>query len=338
MNALRRLCLGLAAGLGLSVALHGTPAAEQQLAVAGSPVGTIQDRNFERLFTTLRQNGIHTYFPTFQYEEVPAPRSLGFEKDFAPPCSPNDPSFAALRRTGMKLIIPGEFVYPDPRRLGRSKLSADPLSQIIACAGRERIAGITTYDEAAFHGIPLDAVASFYARVKQIDPTLPVLMVHGPIITDKREFSSTSKIGGYLQKVTAYSEYADIVGFDVYPVPAFLAKVATPLSGGAEVDVDRAIPEYLSWLNRAVPNKPKLIVLQGFAYTNLYAQSFLDANVPATLRAAIQAPSMAQMTLMLQQARSAGVDLVIWWGPSALPTAQDAPWPTILELGRRHGR
>ncbi|MGB7241001.1 MAG: hypothetical protein WBC93_02805 [Sulfitobacter sp.] len=315
-----------------------TQTTAQQLGVAGSPVASIQGKGFQQLFETLRGNGINSYFPTFQYQEVPAPKSLGFETDFVAPCSADDPAFQALRNTGMKLIIPGEYVYPKPGRIGRTTSANDPLNRIIACAGRNQIAAITNYDEAAFQGRSINDVAKFYAQVKKIDPTLPVLMVHGPIITDKRAFSSQSKIARYLEEVIAYSAHADVVGFDVYPVPAFLAKVATPFSGGVDVAVDRAVGDYMAWLNQAVPNKRKLMVLQGFAYSDLYEKSYREANFPAELLATIKAPDKKEMALMLRQARDAGVEFVIWWGPSALPSNDAAPWQTILDLGRKYGR
>ena len=330
-----RILAVLATLLGLGVA---APATAQNLAVAGSPIGTIQDRNYSRLFSELRANGIHGYFPTFQYVEVPSPKSLGFESDFSMPCSPNDKGFAALRATGMKLIIPGELVYPSPGRIGRNTPANDPLNRIIACAGRENIAAITNYDEAAFHGIPLRDVSKFYNQVKAIDPTLPVLMVHGPIITDKREFRSNRLIDDYLAKVQAYSAYSDITGFDLYPIPAFLSKIATPLSGGANVEANRVVQEYMSWINQAVPGKKKLLVMQGFAYTNLYEKKFREDNFPRELLDAIKPPSRNEMKMMMNQARSAGVDLVIWWGPASLPSKDTAPWPSILEMGRIHGR
>lgn len=311
------------------------PATEaQQFAVAGSPVESIRDRNYERLFQNLRDNGIHFYFPTFQYQEVPEARSLGFEEDFSAPCSPDDPGFRALRATGMQLILSGELVYADPGRLGRAPRNDDPLSQILACAGREHIAAITNYDEAAFHGRPIGDVADFYAHVKAVIPDLPVLMVHGPIITDKPEFSSAGQIEEYLANVQAYSAHADIVGFDIYPFPAFLAKLATPLSNGAEVEESRAIREYMSWLNDAVPSKRKLIVMQGFAYTNLYEKGFREANFPQELLDAIKAPTKSEMSMMVDQALAAGAELLIWWGPSSLPDADTAPWPTILDIAR----
>ncbi|WP_298259303.1 hypothetical protein [uncultured Litoreibacter sp.] len=314
-----------------------TSVTAQEIVVAGSPVGSISDRNYARLFRELRANGISTYFPTFQFQEVPRPKSLGFETDFVAPCSPDDPAFQELRKSGVRLLIPGEFVYPDPHHIGHMPPAEDPLTQIISCAGRDAIAGITNYDEAAFHGISLDAVAAFYARVKEIDPSLPVLMVHGPIITDKRSFRSKRRISAYLEKVTTYSEHADIVGFDIYPIPAMVAKIATPQSGGAQVTPDRVVQDYMAWINQALPNKRKLVVLQGFAYTNLYEATFLKANVPEAVRDAIKPPTPDEIAMMYNQASAAGAEMVVFWGTSSLPDSSTAPWPAILELGRKHG-
>ena len=61
------------------------PGRAQSFGVAGSPMETIEDRDYLRLFTTLKSSGIDTYFPTFQYQEVPQALSLGYEIDFLPP-------------------------------------------------------------------------------------------------------------------------------------------------------------------------------------------------------------------------------------------------------------
>ena len=324
--------------LSLLMATFATTAPAQQLGVAGSPVSSIQDRNYSRLFQNLVSNGIKLYFPTFQYVEVPRAKSLGFESDFAVPCSPNDPAFRAVRESGIKLILPGELVYPRANRIGRGSRANDPLVQLINCAGRNNIAGISNYDEAADQGRSINDVAKFYAHVKSIDPSLPVLMVHGPIITDKPQYRSVAQIQKYLNYVQAYSAHADIVGFDVYPVPAFLAKVATPMSKGREVAVNQAVVDYMRWLKQAVPGKPKLMVLQGFAYTNLYDKKYREANVPASLLATIKPPSRNETELMLKQARDQGVQMVIWWGVASLPNTQTEPWPSILGAGRKFGR
>ncbi len=335
--ALGRLALAAALACGIGAWSGGTAVA-QDFAVAGTPLNTVQGRDYGTLFRSLRQNKVSAYFPTFQYEEVPAPKSLGYETDFQAPCTPDDPAFAALRASGMKLILAAELIYPDPGRIGRDTGANDPLQQIIACAGREHLAAITTYDEAAFHGIPESAVRALYDHVKGSVPDLPVLMVHGPIITDKRKFRNNRRIGDYLEDVVKFSAHADVVGFDVYPVPAVVAKVATPLSGGDMVDVPRVVQDYTNWLKANVPNKQHLMVLQGFGYADLYEPEYLRANVPQELRDIVRAPNVDELTMMVEQARANGVDLIIWWGGAALRSHQDAPWPGIMQLARRYGR
>ena len=330
-----KVFLGL---LSILVALAVRPAAAFDIGVAGSPVASISDGDFKGLFSELRRNGISVYFPTFQFQEVPEPRSLGFEKDFTVPCAPDDPAFQALRDTGMKIILPGEFVYPAPERIGDVAISLDPLSQLIACAGRDHIAGITNYDEAAFHGIPIGDVEKFYARVKQIDPSLPVLMVHAPVITDKPSLRGERRIKAYLDEVRAYGAHADIVGFDVYPVPAAVANIATPFSGDKPVGAGTVVADYMSWLNEALPGKRKLMVLQGFAYSDLYEGRYREANVPAALLQIIEPPDADQMSAMFTQARSAGAELILYWGQASLPDTTTPPWPSILALGRRFGQ
>ncbi|RKF14756.1 hypothetical protein D6850_07705 [Roseovarius spongiae] len=322
--------------LGLAVALAAPgPARAADFVAAGVPKNIAASRDYGAIFRHLRDNGIDMFFPTFQYQEVPAPRSFGFESDFTPPCSGNAPAFAALRASGVRLVMPAELLYPDPGRINRVSVAADPLTQLIACAGRANIGAVTNYDEAAMHGIPESAAQALYNRVKQIDPSLPVLMVHGPIVIDKPQFSSDAKVQGYLQKVVRYSRHADAVGFDVYPVPSPIAKIATPGSKRAVVSPEQAIAGYAGFLKANFPQKDTLLVLQGFAYTDLYERGFLEANVPAAMRAMIPAPSRSQIDMMVGQAVSSGVDYIIWWGQAALKSTNAAPWPDILRAARR---
>ncbi|WP_322867277.1 hypothetical protein U5922_014495 [Aquicoccus sp. G2-2] len=229
-----------------------------------------------------------------------------------------------------------ELIYRKPNRIGRVPVSADPLSQIIACVGRKNIAAVTNYDEAAFQGISEKSVEALYNRVKQIDSTLPVFMVHAPILTDKPQFANTGHVDRYLEAVKRYSRYADVVGFDVYPVPSLISKAATPTSRLAVVGPDQAIAQYTAWVKANIPDKKTLIVLQGFAYTDLYAPEFVQKNVPAPLRAIIKPPSRNEIDSMVAQAKAAGVGVIIWWGQASLNSTEDAPWPDILRSARRH--
>lgn len=333
------LAAGAALGLGPAALALARPINAEQInfVVAGAPSDLVADRDYLTLFTLLRQNGVTGFFPTFQYQEVPRARSYGYESDFAPPCSPNDRAFKALA-SGIKLVLPAELVYPHPSIFSKPMSANDPLTQIIACAGRSNIAGITSYDEAAFQGVSHSDVKGFYDHVKAIDETLPVLMVHGPLVADRRAFNTSSKRRAYLEKVVAYSNFADVVGFDVYPVPALVAKLAMPSSNGRIETADKAVKDYATWLKSALPGKRKLMVLQGFSYADLYERNYLESNVPANLRAVIQAPSRSELEMMVQQAQAGGVEMIVWWGQAALRTSHQPPWPDILWLGRKYGR
>lgn len=302
----------------------------QTFGVAGTPISTVEDRNYEGVFRALRNSGVDTYFPTFQYQEVPEPLSFGFETDFLPPCTADDPGFRALRSTGMKLIVPGELIYPDPSILTRDAKSEDPLAQIIECAGPDGVAAITNYDEAVLNGRPIQDVAALYEHLKSVAPNLPVLMVHGPIVADRPEFSRPDLIETYLQRVQAFSEFADVVGFDVYPFPAFLMQLATPSSGGMIVEEARVVEEYLTWIGDVLPRKSKLIVLQGFALTDLYDPDFLESNFSADLLATVAAPANGEIQMMVKQAKAHDAEFIFWWGGAALKSADDPPWPSIL--------
>ncbi|GLQ35136.1 hypothetical protein GCM10007939_14190 [Amylibacter marinus] len=139
-----------------------------------------------------------------------------------------------------------------------------------------------------------------------------------------------------MDDVIAFSAYADIVGFDVYPIPIVVSRVATPLSNGNDTTPDKAVVEYLTWLNSAIPNKPKLMVLQGFSYTDMYEASFLKANVSKELRDIVSPPNAQEINMMVNQAKQNGVSKIIWWGQAALKTSKQAPWPDILRMGQKY--
>lgn len=299
---------------------------------AGVPVGLAQSRDYLRIFSYLKSNGINVFLPTFQYSEAPTAQSLGFESDFLVPCSPQSTAFKALKDTGMKIVIPADILYP--RDNGIPSMENDPLTQLIACAGREQIFGMSNYDEPAFQGIKIKEVKSLFERVKAIDSTVPVLMVHGPIVLDKPEFASQEQRNEYLAKVAIYSEFADIVGFDVYPVTTDIAKVGSPQSQGNIVGHDEAIPGYINWLRENLPGKKHLMVYQGFSYVDMFESNYLNTLISADQRQAIRAPSRAELNSMISSAVSSDVSLVIFWGQGMLRTLDQEPWPDIVEIVR----
>ncbi len=302
------------------------------LGVAGVPMALGKSRNYDGIFATLRDAGITVYFPTSQYLEQPAPMSLGTESDFLAPCSPNAPAFEALRRNGIRLLIAGELVYA--RGTDLPPLRNDPLRQIIDCAGRDHIYGILSYDEPVSTGATLDDVSGLFNRVKEIDPTLPVLMVHAPIILDLPQLATLDDQKAYLKQVKSYSRFADVVGFDVYPVVKQVTKTGTPSSQGAIADHATAIKDYMRWLRSSVPNRGYMMVLQGFSYADQFEPNFLRSIAPEEILATVRAPSLEETKEMAQLSIDGGAELLVWWGVSFQKDDKSQIWRDILKTTR----
>jgi hypothetical protein len=303
-------------------------AAALDTGVAGTPESVAQTRNYDRIFSLLAAAGATVFFPTFQTVEAPAPKSLGFEADFVPPCEPGDPAFVAARRHGIKLIVPASLLYPATGAL--PPLNEDPLAELIECAGRDAIFGLLSFDEPADSNNASEAaVAEVYARAKLIDPTLPVLMVHAPIVMDKPQFATQALRATYLERVKAYSQHADIVGFDVYPVTPEMAKIASPSSAGEIVVHDAGIRDYMAWLRSEIPDRKHMMVLQGFGYVDQY-DDVLVAQAPAELRALARQPDAIETMEMAKISAEGGASLILWWGTSLQRNEDSQVWRDIL--------
>lgn len=203
------------------MALLATPLQAQEFAAAGVPRSLAAARDYPALFAHLEENGISLFFPTFQYAESPAPLSYGFEADFLPPCRPDDPAFRALRASNVKLILLGPLLMPNLR---------EALSQVLACAGGH-VAAVGNYDEPVSQEVYFDRVALLYELVKEVDPSLDVLMGHAPILNDNNDLLPAALRQRYLEAIRRYSEMADIVGFDIYPYPQALVQIGAPTAG-----------------------------------------------------------------------------------------------------------
>lgn len=325
-----KLASGLIAWCFVFLLASGAHAAD--LGVAGVPITLGKSRDYYDIFTALRAAGVSVYFPTSQYLEQPAPKALGTEADFLAPCSPDSPAFDALRRSGMRLIVSGDLIYP--RGSDFPPLSKDPLQKIIDCAGRDRIYGVLSYDEPVTAGATLDHVSELFDRVKKVDTTLPVLMVHAPIILDLPEFATLDGQAAYLKKVKSYSRFADVVGFDVYPVVKEITKVGTPSSEGAFADHTAAIADYMTWLRISVPDRRYFMVLQGFSYVDQFEPKFLRSIAPEEVLSAVRAPNLEETMDMAQLSIDGGAELLIWWGVSFQKDETAPIWRDILKTTR----
>ncbi len=290
---------------------------------AGVPTYVVDGRDYDRAFEQLADAGITVFFPTFQYQEIPDPRSLGYETDFLPPCSSEDPAFVAMRAHNIRLLAPGQLLYPPGQPMPSDE--NDPLLALLECAGYEGVVGVLSIDE-PFGAIrdpenPYQDVAALYERVKTVAPELPVLMVHAPVpAVVGGESITPALIDYYLGEVAVFSQYADAVGFDVYPIPSEVADVTTPYQGGAQVDHATTVAEYIQWLQML--DKPYFMALQAFSYDRLYADT----------TAAIRPPTEAELRDMVCITVQEGALAVVWWGQSFL-TEDDAPlWESVLRV------
>jgi len=315
------------------------PVAAQEPGViaAGVPKYLVGDDppDYQQIFTDLVASGITTFIPTFQYQELPLPLSLGYETDFLPPCDINDPAFAALRAAGMGLLVPGQLIY---QRGNYPPVEQDPLARIGECAGPGVVTGILSIDEpfgaVSDPGDPYRDVRELYQRVKLINPDLPVYMVHAPIPAFIEEEDGTvrpvtqEEIDHYLQEVVSFSQWADVVGFDVYPVPPEVAGITAPGLHGQVADYRQAIPAYTDWLNVNIPGKEHFLVLQAFSFDHLYGEPG-----PPDPPTGARVPTAAEMHDMACLALLHGAAEIAWWGQSFLfdPAADSETWENVLQ-------
>lgn len=305
---------------------------EVAFGVGGVPRPIAQTRDYDKIFGQLSAAGATVFFPTFQYREAPAPATLGFEVDFLAPCNGASAAFTALKKNKLRLLLVGDLIYP--RAGAFPAMASDPLKALIACAGREQIYGVLTYDEPVHNGIDDGALKAVYERIKQIDATLPVLMVHAPIVLDREPHLTASGRAGYLDNVVRASRYADIVGFDIYPIPPSIAKIGSPASEGRIVGHAEAIRDYSDWLKQRVPDKKHWVVLQGFSYADQFSPMMVAFMRRVMDLTAVRHPTAAELREMAEIAIAGDAVIVMWWGPSLLTDSGLPMWQSLLDTIR----
>lgn len=301
-----------------------------EVAVAGVPKYIGAGRDYDAIFEQLSAAGIRIFFPVFQYQEAPEPKSLGFEADFVPPCRRDGPGFRALRAHGIRLIVPAGLLYAPGEAM--PPLDEDPLRRLLACAGRAAVYGVLSFDEPVLNGLSVDATGQLYERVKAVDPSLPVLMVHAPLVIEPGRQDSDAAREDYLEQVRAQSRNADIVGFSLYPIPSLIAKMGAPGAGDAVVEHAQAVEDYMRWLAEALPDRRRMAVLQSFAYRDQFSPEYLPEVAPPELIEAARAPSRAELSEMAQIAVDDGVDLVVWYGSGFTWDAGSNLWKNVLAV------
>jgi len=283
------------------------------------------------IFRQLADHHILYFYPTFQYQEVPESRTLGYEFEFLSPCDQPTLLHTTLRDAGVRLIIPAEILYP----VGDlPTFAADPLRALIECIGRSQIEAIVTYDEPVHREISVHQVHELYERIKQVDNTLPIIMVHAPVLADSEGTQDERSRQEYLTQVKTYSQYADVVGFDVYGIPTEIAQLSGPYSAGSLISYDQAIEEYLVWLHDQVPEKEYVMVYQAFAFVDQYNPELVQALPVELVKRASVRPTITQVARMMELARAYGVSYVSWWGQSFTSEPTET-WKAILSESMR---
>ncbi|MDQ0323603.1 hypothetical protein QO002_005809 [Pararhizobium capsulatum DSM 1112] len=294
--------------------------------MAGVPLELGATRNYDLIFSQLEAAGVKVYFPFTQYQENPTSQSLGFETDFLPPpFGTADPSvFEAMRAHGIKLAVNAELLYDLNEPFPSAEL--DPLRALIKAAGRDLLHGVYGPDEPAFRNVDPAVSQRLYEHIKAIDASLPVIQVQRSIDEEDPVMQTQEGRDAYFADVLAHAKWADIVGFDVYPVGASVG-ASTPYSNGKLVSPAQAVRDYMTWLAENLPDKLHTMVLQGFSPVDLYSAHFL-AQMDLHLIAASRGPTAQEMHDML--AATEGAAVVFWWGQSHLKDTSSETWKNLL--------
>ena len=289
---------------------------------AGVPKVLGEKKNFQEMFEELKGAGITVFMPFSEYQETPESKALDLEREFFPRYKSTDAAINAMQKSGVKLLVPASILYADEK----ANQKEDPLKTLISWAGRSNVFGVYSVDEPALNGgNSLAHCKSFYARIKKVDPTIPVIMIHSSI---PESAASKKEMDSYLERVKESSQFADIVGFDVYAIPQYLMKVKGPYSGADKIlDYATAITEYIRWLKENLPNKKHMLVNQAFCAED-QGHPMLLARLYGDRR-----PNAKELQDMVRIAVNANVS-VGWWGQTLVKDRDLKFWHQVLDANR----
>ena len=316
-------------------------ASTANIIAAGVPQSISKERNYERIFQHLENNNISLFLPTFQYEEIPEPLSLGYENDFTDLCNKASPVIRALEQSQIQLVLPVSFFYKPTDSLPSP--DEDPLSKTYKCAS-QYIAGFSNFDEPITNNISYKTVSAIYEKIKNFAPNKPVFMVHAPVVDDHPHFkgrffkSKKDVIKNYLLSVVKYSQASDVAGFNAYSYPNSLSKIVNLSTYKILDDPNHTIKTYIEWSRTYLaPAKDTLFVMQGFNIKDLYSSDFLNTNFDPDFLKTIPSPSFEHIQSVLKYAKEYEIDYIAIWGQSALTSEETEPWSFIIAItGQQH--
>jgi RTX calcium-binding nonapeptide repeat (4 copies)/Concanavalin A-like lectin/glucanases superfamily len=293
------------------------------IGTGGVPVDLAITRDYDQIFSQLSDAGINVYFPVTIYEEIPEVKALHFEADFFPPPfgSATDEIYDLARHYGIKIAFSADLMYPVGTDLPIG--NADPLQAIISSGGRDIIHSVFNYDEPILNGLDPAYSQSVYEHVKLVDPTIMVHQVHQPV-------GNEADPSEYLQSVLMHAEWADTVGFDVYPIMTHPG-IQSPYSSGQIVSPVEALKGYVSWLDTHLPDKGHMMVLQAFELADLYSDEYFATLLPADA-AMSRAPTEIELKEMVYAVSD--VDSIFWFGASFRASQSDELWQSVLSTSK----
>jgi len=147
-----------------------------------------------------------------------------------------------------------------------------------------------------------------YHRLKGLDAKHPVWMNHAP--------------RNSIEQLAAFNRGADIVGCDIYPVPAY----RTGHSDLMERSI-AAVGAYTDRMQDAAPGKPVWMVLQGFAWSDL------EKNPTPKSIEEMRVPTFAESRFMAYDAIVHGARGILYWG-TAYTKRDGTLWADLLKLVR----
>nr|WP_322867281.1 calcium-binding protein [Aquicoccus sp. G2-2]MEA1114610.1 calcium-binding protein [Aquicoccus sp. G2-2] len=278
--------------------------------------------DYQKIFSTLADAGIDTYFPTSIYQEYPVVHGLGHEADLFPPPYGTATSeiYDLAREYGIKIAFSADLMFP----LGEDvDAQNNPLKSIIDAGGADIIHSVVNYDEPAVNGIDPVESQKVYEYVKDLGLDIPVTQIHASV--------GESDTAAYLDSVRAHAEWADVVGFDVYCIGETVSGARTPDRPDELVRPAEALAEYADWLQAEFPDKQHVMALQGFELSDLYPDYVVELT---SLDALSRQPTFMELREMLVAVQD--VDMVYWWGASLQASENATIWQDILALSDQY--
>ena len=174
-----------------------------------------------------------------------------------------------------------------------------------------------TWNERAKPRIAAEHLAMGYRLVKELDPTHPVTLNHAPQNT--------------IATLQKYNPACDAVSVDIYPIiPPDILHIYGLTRDRRHGDLRNQTPscvgEYVDKMRKvAGPDRPVWMVLQGFAWAALDAET--------RIKSSIVYPSYEQTRYMAWQSVIHGCNGIIYWGTHTLPQPGDC-WSAITRVVR----